>query len=228
MSGIVRFYRASIGKKVIMAVTGIILSAYVFVHMIGNLKVFAGAEALNHYAEWLREGMGEPILMPYQGLWIARIVLLVAVGLHVVTGVQLWLMARAGKPVGYTQKKVVPATYLAQMMRLGGILIGLFIVYHILHFTTGSALPEFVYGDVYHNVIVGFRNPLASLFYLAALAALGVHLFHGDWSLFQTLGLNNRKYDMVWRAVSAFIAVAVVIGNALIPIAVLAGFLTLT
>jgi succinate dehydrogenase / fumarate reductase, cytochrome b subunit len=224
-TGILSLYRSTIGKKVVMALTGLILTAYVFVHMIGNLKVFAGAEKLDHYAEWLRLDMGYPLLASYQGLWFVRIILLAAVSLHVISALQLWAAANAGRSVGYRQKKKSYAVYLGQMMRLGGIAIGFFIVYHLLHLTTGTIHPEFVYGAVYHNVISGFQNTLVSAFYIAALVALGVHILHGIWSMFQTLGLNNRLYDAAWRTVALLVTLAILVGDISIPVAVLAGWL---
>lgn len=225
MTGVLSVYRTSIGKKVVMAVTGFILTVFVFFHMLGNLKVYAGAEKLNHYAEWLKLEMGAPILLPMQGLWIARVVLLLALILHIVAASQLTLMAWSGRPVGYKQSKVSPTMYLANMMRLGGVVVLFFIIYHILHFTTGTVLPGFEPSDVYQNLIRGFQFIPASAAYIIALVALGVHIFHGGWSLFQTLGLNNRRYKMMWRTLAALVAAAIMVGNISIPLAVLAGYI---
>lgn len=225
MSAVQLIYRTSIGKKVIMAVTGLILAGYVFVHMLGNLKIYLGAESLNHYAEWLRE-VGAPFFFHTQALWLVRIVLLVAVGLHILTALQLWGMANAARSAPYDERKPSASLYIGQMMRLGGLAIAFFVFYHIMHFTTGTFHPTFVPGEVYYNVVSGFQMPLVSLFYIAALVALGVHMLHGIWSMFQSVGLNNRRYSLIWRWVAALVTAAVLIGNISIPVAVLAGWIS--
>ncbi len=227
MTGVMTFYRTSIGKKVVMALTGLFMIVFVVGHMVGNLKIYLpdnGAH-INHYGEFLRT-MGEPLLVEMQALWMFRIVMIAALVLHVLSAFQLWGAAQSARSSGYTQKKSSAAVYTAQMMRLGGIAIGLFIILHVLHLTIGLH-PNFIHGEVYHNVITGFQNPLVSVGYIAAMVALGLHIFHGGWSMFQTVGLNNRDWKMTWRTIAALIATAVMIGNISIPIAVLAGILSL-
>ena len=231
MAAVMTLYRSSIGKKAVMALTGFILFAFVFVHMVGNLKIYTGAEHLNAYAGFLRD-VGEPVFPRESLLWIARIVLLVAVGLHILMAYQLTRIDWAGRPIRYANKGYVQATYASRTMRWGGIIILLFIIYHILHFTLGKVgyapgvyLPEDPNTgfQVYQNVVNGFKVWPVSLFYILAMGALGLHLYHGVWSMFQTLGLNNSVYNPFWRWFAVVFAALIFIGNVSIPIAVLAG-----
>jgi succinate dehydrogenase / fumarate reductase cytochrome b subunit len=236
MTGVMTLYRSTIGKKAIMAVTGVILLGFVFVHMWGNLKVFAGAEELNVYAVHLRE-LGKPIFSYGQVLWIFRVVLLAAVGLHIWSGVSLWMRASEGRPVGYDKLKGVQPVdrYASYTMRWGGIVIALFIIFHLLHFTFGAVgygwgNGEFVHPEggaysVYENVINGFQVPLVSLFYMLAMLALGLHIYHGSWSLFQTLGWNNTGYSGFIRSLAMLFALVIVVGNISMPLAVMLGFI---
>lgn len=226
-------YRTSIGKKVVMAVTGIILVGFVVTHMVGNLKVFLGAEAINAYAGFLRD-VGEPLVPRETMLWIARLVLLASVVLHIVAATQLTLQDRASRPQRYAVHKPVQATYASRTMRWGGIIVLLFIIYHILHLTFGAvgfAPGQYLHEDpnngfqVYQNVVNGFKVWPVSLFYIIAMAAVGMHLYHGVWSMFQTLGLNNAKYNRMLRGLAMITALAVFLGNISIPIAVLTGIL---
>ena len=217
-------YQSSIGKKFIMAITGFILFGFVLVHMWGNLHIFQGREKINAYGVFLRV-VGEPFFADEQVLWLVRIVLLLSVVLHVAAAYQLTRMDLAGRPVGYAMRKNVANGYAARTMRWGGVIIALFIVYHILHFTTGTLHPRFVHGDIYNNMVIGFSNPLVSAFYILAMIALGLHLYHGVWSMFQTLGLNNKRWNSLLRGFATIFAVLVVVGNVSVPVAVLAGFL---
>jgi succinate dehydrogenase / fumarate reductase cytochrome b subunit len=215
------FLRSSLGLKIVMALTGLVLFGFVVGHMIGNLQVYMGAEALNAYAVFLRAfGHGA-------GLWIARAVLLVSVVLHIWSAWRLTRMNNAARPVGYRERVYREATYASRTMRWSGVILLLFIVYHLMHFTFGvrAVHPQFVHGDVYHNLITGFQNPLVSMFYIAAMLALGLHLYHGAWSFLQTLGLSHPRYNHLRHAVATFITVVVVAGNISFPAAVLAGFL---
>ncbi len=225
MAPALALYRTSVGKKVVMALTGLILVGFVVAHMLGNLKVFTGGEHLNEYAEFLRT-VGAPALPYGMALWIARIVLLVSVVLHIVAATQLTLQDRAGRPQRYAYHKKQAATYASLTMRWGGVIILLFVIYHILHFTTGTAHQNYIHGDVYHNVVSGFQVWYVSVIYIIAMVALGAHLYHGVWSMFQTLGLNNQTWNGVLRGIAVLTALAVVIGNIALPVAVLAGFLT--
>lgn len=217
------FYRSDLGKKATMAVTGIILFGFVLVHMLGNLKLYQGPEKLNGYAHWLRE-VGSPVL-PHSGLlWIARLVLLGAVLLHVTAATQLTLKNLRARPHGYRQRAAIQSTYAARTARWSGLLIALYVVYHLAHLTWGSAHPSFVAGDVYGNVVAGFQIWWVSLIYMVAQIGLGFHLYHGLWSLFQTLGWWQPEGDADWRRQFAGVfAWVVTLGNLSFPLAVLSG-----
>lgn len=225
MVGALTLYQTSIGKKIVMAVTGLILFGYVFVHMYGNLHVYEGRQRLNDYAVWLRE-MGYPLL-PYEGgLWIVRIILLVSLVLHIWAAWQVTRQDWASRPIGYGVKKDIAATYAARTMRWSGVILALFVVYHILHFTTGTLYVEasFNRADVYGNVVNGFRNPIVSLVYIVAMLALAFHIHHGIWSMAQTLGWRNGVNNDLWRGFATVMAIVIAGGNISIPLAVLAGF----
>jgi succinate dehydrogenase / fumarate reductase, cytochrome b subunit len=216
-------YRSSIGKKFVMATTGIILFGFVFAHMVGNLKVFQGEQKLNAYAEFLRE-VGNPLFGHGQLLWIVRLVLLVSVFFHILSAYQLTRMSTTSRPVRYHSRKTVQASFASRTMRWGGVIIALFVIYHLLHFTFGAAHPEFQRENVYRNVVSGFQVWYVSVFYIAAMVALGLHLFHGLWSMWQTLGLSNRRVDGFYRGFATLFAALVVLGNISVPLAVLAGW----
>ena len=219
------FYRSDVGKKAVMAVTGIMLFGFVLGHMAGNMKLYLGAENLNHYAEWLRE-IGQPLL-PHGGLlWIARVVLVVAVGLHIQSAVLLTMKSRRARPQDYKNRNTVQATYASRTVRWGGVIIALFVVYHLAHFTFGPAWAhhDFIPGDVYHNVVAGFSVWWVSAFYIVANLALGLHLYHGLWSMFQSLGWYTAANPHDWRRRFAQVfAIVIVAGNISFPLAVLSG-----
>lgn len=207
----------TIGKKAIMAVTGVVLVGFVIGHMIGNLNAYAGREAFNAYAAFLHSMPGL--------LWVARIVLLASVGLHIWAAVSLVRQNRAARPVRYQVQQHQVTSYAARVMPLGGLILALFIVFHLLHLTTGHLAPGEFRGwqDAYHNFVVGFQNPAISGIYVIANACLGLHLYHGVWSMLQTLGLNHPRYN-IWRKRAALaVAVGVAGLNLSFPIAVLAG-----
>jgi succinate dehydrogenase / fumarate reductase, cytochrome b subunit len=212
-----RFLGSSIGKKVVMAVTGFALFGFVVAHMLGNLQVYLGPAALNDYAEALRH---YPAL-----LWAARIGLLVAAALHVWAAYSLTMMNRAARPEDYRAKEHRESTYASRTMRWSGVFLLLFVVYHLMHMTWGNAHPDFIPGDVYHNFIVGFRPVLVSVVYVVAMLALGLHLYHGVWSSLQTLGLSHPRYNHLRHAFATLITAVVVVGNISMPVAVLAGWL---
>jgi succinate dehydrogenase / fumarate reductase cytochrome b subunit len=225
MAAALTLYRSTIGKKAIMAITGVILYGFVFVHMIGNLKIFEGREGFNHYSEFLRV-VGEPALPAGTILWIIRIVLLVSLVLHVTAAIQLTRIDTAGRPQAYKKVRRKQASFASMTLRYGGAAIFFFVVYHLMHFTIGTAHPDFVYGDVYNNVIVGFTSqPAVAGVYILAVAALGMHLYHGVWSALQTLGLNNRRNDGLFRAIAALSGVGLFIGFATVPVVVLLGII---
>ena len=210
-----RLLQSSIGLKLIMALTGVILSGFVLGHMVGNLKVFEGSEAINAYGRLLRF---EPAL-----LWAVRFGLLGAVGLHIWAWLQLLRVNLAARPVGYRQKTNKEADYASLSMRFTGPLLLAFIVFHILHLTTGTVHPDFKEGDVYHNLVVGLKVVPVALFYLAAMAALGLHLRHGIWSLFQTLGASQAKEHSFGRGFATVFTLVVVLGFAAIPLCIVTG-----
>jgi succinate dehydrogenase / fumarate reductase cytochrome b subunit len=210
--------------KVAMAVTGFVLYGFVLLHMWGNLKVYAGREYLNHYSEFLRD-VGAPFFGHEQALWILRLVLLVAVVIHFYSAAVLTLRDRASRPVGYAVKRDQAANFASRTMIWGGLIVAFFVIFHLLDLTTGTVNPNFKAGDPYNNMIASFRVAPVAVFYIVAVAALGVHLFHGVWSMFQTIGWNGPKIDKVWRGLAVLTAVAFVIGNASIPVAVLAGLI---
>jgi len=213
----VGFYRSMVGRKAIVAVTGAMLFAYLVAHLIGNLQILAGPHRINAYAHLLHS---QPAL-----LWAARLALLAAAGLHAVATVQLWFENRAARPIRYQKPDTVQATLASRTMIVSGPLIAVFVVYHILHFTTGTVHPRFVDLNVYNNVVAGFQNPAASGFYIIIMALIGLHLYHGIASMFQSLGLNHPRYTPLIKRAAAVLAVAIAGGNIFIPVAVLAGII---
>jgi succinate dehydrogenase / fumarate reductase cytochrome b subunit len=212
-----RLLRTTIGLKITMALTGVILSLFVLGHMAGNLQAFQGAEALNDYAKLLRK---EPAL-----LWAVRLGLLAAVVLHVWAFLVLAGKNRQARDVGYRQVTHRESSFASRSMKLTGPLLLAFIIYHILHMTTGTVHPRFEEGSVYHNLITGLQVVPVAVFYLVGLAALGFHLWHGVWSTFQTLGASQPRYRSLGRRFATGFTLVVVLGFAAIPLAVLAGVL---
>lgn len=211
------FFRSSIGKKVLMAASGAVLFGFVIAHMLGNLQVYLGPDVFNGYAEKLRR------LGPL--LWAMRAGLLGAVVLHIWSAYSVTRMSWTARPAGYREREARESTYASRTMRWGGVVLLLFIVYHLMHLTLGNAHPDFVTGDVFHNFVVGFQSPVVSGSYIAAMAALGLHLYHGVWSMMQTVGLSHPRYDHLRHALATLIAVVVVAGNVSFPVAVLTGFI---
>jgi succinate dehydrogenase / fumarate reductase cytochrome b subunit len=214
----------TVGKKILMAVTGVVYVGFVIAHMVGNLKVYQGAEHFNQYAEGLRT-VGAPFFGHGQLLWIARIILIISIFIHITMAAQLTLRSRAARKVGYTRYDSLVFSYASRTMLWGGIVILLFIIYHLLHFTFGTVHPNFIPGDAYHNFVTGFQQWPVSIVYIAAMIPLGLHLYHGVWSAFQTLGANNPRYNRYRRPLAAAIALVVVLANISFPLAVLAGVL---
>lgn len=214
-TAVMRFRSTSVGKKAVMAVTGVIVFGFVLGHMVGNLQIYAGPDKLNAYAAFLQGNRGL--------LWAVRLTLLTAVFLHILSAAQLWLQARRARPLAYRRQELVATTYAARTMVVGGPIILGFVVYHLAHLTTGHAHSSFVTGDVYANVVAGFRVWWVSAVYIVANLLVGLHLYHGIWSLLQTLGASHPRFDP-WRkrAATAF-ALAVTIGNVSFPVSVLTG-----
>lgn len=212
------FWNSTIGRKIVMAVTGLILFGFVLGHLAGNLQLYLGAEAINAYGVFLRH------LLHGAGIWIARGGLLVAVVLHIWAATSLTLTSRAARPVAYRRWEPRESTYASRTMRWGGVIVLLFVIYHLMHFTFGNVHPSFVDGDIYHNMVAGFQVPWVSGFYILAMLCLGLHLRHGLWSMFQTLGVSHPRYERYAKGFAALFSAVVVLGNVSFPIAVLAGW----
>jgi succinate dehydrogenase / fumarate reductase cytochrome b subunit len=214
--------RTLVGQKAVMAVTGMLLIVFVVGHLVGNLKVFQGPEHFNAYAEGLRT-LGAPFFGRGQFLWLVRIALLAALLLHLWSALRVTLASRAARPTGYRDLTLVYTTWGARSMRVGGVLLLGYLVYHLLDLTFGSANPAFVAGDAYGNLVASFQRVPVALAYMAAMAVLGLHLYHGVWSGLQTLGLHTAPTDRLRRGFAAGFAGLIVAGYASIPLAVLAG-----
>lgn len=210
-----RFYQTTVGKKAIMAITGLILFAFILGHLAGNLQVFEGAAKFDNYAVFLRS-------LP-AALWSARIVLLISVTLHIVTTVQLALLGKSARAVSYVKKDNAAASYASRTMYWSGPIVGAFIVYHLAQFTfliTGPVQE----GRPYDNVVSSFQQWPISLFYVIAMILLGMHLSHGIWSMFQSLGITSPTRTPYIKRAAMFIALVITLGFISIPVAVLAGF----
>jgi succinate dehydrogenase / fumarate reductase cytochrome b subunit len=205
--------------KFVMAVTGTVFLLYLVAHMLGNLKIFFGEQALNTYASWLRE-IGEPALPGEGMLWLIRVVLLVALAAHIVAATMLALRARRARPVKYAHRRPVSTSYASRTMRWGGVIILLFVIYHILDLTTGTVNPNGVPGEVYDNVVADFSRWYITLAYTVAMIALGFHVRHGVWSALQTLGRSSGPYQMRYKAIALVFAVVLTAGFLAVPFAV--------
>lgn len=207
-----------VGKKVVMGVTGVIGIGFVILHSLGNLLIFQGSTALNAYSRFLKSSA--------ELLWALRITLIVAVTLHVIAAVQLTRQSRAARPTGYVKHESQVATVASRTMRWGGVLLLVFIVFHILHFTTGTIRPAGVFSneDVYANVVSSFRIWWVALFYVVAMIALGFHLFHGAWSSMRSIGVSPPSPRPLHRRLSLLIAVLVWAAFTAVPVAVFTGF----
>jgi succinate dehydrogenase / fumarate reductase cytochrome b subunit len=223
MLRIVNLYRCSVGKKIVMAVTGAIFLLFVIGHLLGNLKIYQGADKFNAYAEFLRE-VGSPAL-PHTGvLWIARVVLLAAVAAHMISAAQLTLASWKARGRPYQKQEHIAFSYASYTMRWGGVVVALYVLYHLLHLTWGKVHPNFMPNSAYHNVVAGFQVWWVSLTYIVVMAPLGLHIYHGIWSAMQTLGINNPSYNTWRRPAAAFVALAIAAGYISIPVSVLTGF----
>jgi succinate dehydrogenase / fumarate reductase cytochrome b subunit len=212
MSRVAALWDSSVGKKAVMAVTGLMLVAYLITHVLANLLVFAGPDRINAYAAMLHATGGV--------LWAARLVLLVAVVLHIVAATQLALRRQAARPVGYAAGREPQVSTLAsRTIRWGGALLLVFIIFHILHFTIGTVHPAFIELNPYHNVATGFRNPLVALFYLVAMAALGFHLYHGVWSSGRSLGVSPPSPNPLRRTAALVLGGFIWLGFTVIVVA---------
>jgi succinate dehydrogenase / fumarate reductase cytochrome b subunit len=215
MSALGGWWHSSVGKKQVMGVTGLLLLAWVTLHMIGNLQAFRGAASINHYAELLQGATGP--------LWLMRGGLLAALVLHLVAAAQLTRRSLAARPVAYAMRESQVSTAAARTMRVGGALLLGFIVIHLMTFTTGQLHPDFVREDVYHNLLVVFRSPFKVAFYALVMLALGLHVFHGAWSSFRSLGATRPGPEPLRRRAALVWALVVALGFVAVPLAVLAG-----
>jgi succinate dehydrogenase / fumarate reductase, cytochrome b subunit len=222
------FYRSTLGKKVVVAITGLMMIGFVVGHMLGNLKAFAGFDssnvaALDNYAHHLRMLMAD-LVGEGNFLWLARGGLLGALVLHVVTVAQLTALNKSSRPVGYAKHSYKSSTVASRSMAYGGLILLLFIVFHILHFTTGHLHTDgFIHGQVYANVHSAFQHLWLVAVYTIAMSALGLHLFHGTWSVFQTLGFDNPDRNASLRMAATGLAVVVVLGFIAVPITMFMG-----
>jgi succinate dehydrogenase / fumarate reductase cytochrome b subunit len=212
------FWMSTVGKKVLMALSGIILFAYVIAHMLGNMQIYMGSEVIKRYAEFLHSNEGL--------LWTARIVLLAAVLVHAVAGIQLWARKREARPIPYRNKENIQATPASRTMIWTGVIIAVFVVYHVFDLTVGSAhAGQYRELDPAFNITQGFAYFPAALAYIVAMVALGFHLWHGVYSMFGTLGLDSARYMAGVRRVAAFLATVIALANISVPLAVLTGLL---
>src|SRR4051812_39715933 len=223
---LVQFYRSTIGKKIIMAVTGLIGIGFVVGHMAGNLQAFVGRDKLNAYGALLHGPLAEL-------LWLVRLVLIAAIVLHVLIAYQLTMRSRAARPVGYQQRQPRVSTWAARTMRWGGVVLLVFIVLHILHFTTGQVDPASWHErldaagrrDVYGNLVASFRIWWVAAFYVLAMIFLGLHLYHGAWSSVRTLGYAKPSPHPLHRRIALVVAAVIWLGFTIVPLGVLAGFI---
>jgi succinate dehydrogenase / fumarate reductase cytochrome b subunit len=198
-----------------MALTGLILSGFLVLHMLGNLQVFLGREVMNHYAETLHANQGL--------LWTARSILLLSVILHAWAAVQLTAVKAAARPVGYVKPGNVQGSIGSRTMMLSGPVIGLFVIGHLLHLTTGTIHPQFVELHAYENVVNAFSNPIASALYVVAMILVGFHLSHGMWSMFQSMGFSHPRYTPLLKKFAAIFSWILIVGFIAVPISVMAG-----
>jgi succinate dehydrogenase / fumarate reductase cytochrome b subunit len=227
VTNIAAFHRSSVGRKMIVAVTGVILILFVIGHLLGNLQIFLGPEWINGYAEHLRD------LGPL--LWVIRVFLLVVVIAHIYYTVRLAIENRRARPERYRRRDIVKATFASRTMVMSGLILLAFIVYHLLHFTVRTTDPRFAtlpkdplgHYDVYSMMILGFQSPLVSGFYILGMFLLALHLSHGSSSFFQSLGLNNQKLTPRLARAGRVLAWLIFLGYSVIPAAVLFGWVKL-
>ena len=210
------FFSSTVGKKAVMAVSGCILFLFVIGHLIGNLQIYEGPEKLNRYAALLHSMPGL--------LWAVRITLLAMVALHIWSAVQLALRNWDARPAGYKKKKSTESTYASRTMYWSGPIILAFVIYHLLDFTYGTVNPHFVTGSVYANVVASFHVIPVAVFYIVAMILLCLHLYHGAWSMFQSLGIAHPRYTPMLKRGATAAAILIAAGNISIPVSVLAGW----
>jgi len=225
IGALLTLWSSSIGKKAVMSLTGIVMMTFVLVHTYGTLKIFKGEQVFNDYAVWLRE-VGYPFLPHGGALWITRIGLLGAVSLHMLAAWQVTRRSWAARPTRYKEVEPLQSTFASRTIRWGGVVIALFVLYHVLHFTVGVVgygAGQYSPASVYRNVVVGFSVWYVSAFYILAQLFLGLHWYHGGWSILHTLGVATAWGDRVYAAAGGLIALGVTLGNISVPVAVLTG-----
>jgi succinate dehydrogenase / fumarate reductase, cytochrome b subunit len=223
---LVRFWKSAVGKKWVMAVSGIILLGYVLAHMVGNLKVFLGMTQINRYADWLRT-LGEPALPRTVVLWTLRVVLIAAFVFHILAAYQLTRMNQKARPVKYQSRRdYVAANFASRTMRWTGVIILLFLAFHLADLTWGAANSHFVRGDPYDNMFNSFESVPVAIIYIVANIALAIHIFHGAWSMFQSLGWNNPRWNIWRRYFAVAFAVVIGVGNVSMPLLITTGVVT--
>jgi succinate dehydrogenase / fumarate reductase cytochrome b subunit len=216
-------YASDLQKKYVMAVTGVVLMGFVLVHMAGNLKLYLGASSLDHYSAWLRTA-GEPVLPREVLLWLVRVTLLGAVILHLDAAFRLARSSRRARPTPYAAPRTyVAADFASRTMRWTGPIVLLFVVFHLLDLTWGTANPRFAEGHPYENVVASFERAPVAIAYVIANLALAFHLYHGAWSLFQSLGVGGHGTRAATRRFAIGYAALVAVGNVSFPIAVVTG-----
>ncbi len=215
---------SSVFKKIVMAVSGIIMVLYLIAHVVGNLKAFSGRDAFNDYSAWIRT-VGNPAVPGETTLWIIRIVLLAAVVAHFWAAISLWRQAKRARPQAYVTKKSVAQSYASRTMRWGGVIVLLFIIWHILDLTTGTVNPEGHDTTPYDRLVASFSNPLSTAFYAIAVILLGMHLRHGIWSATQTLGQSNRRRERTVSLFALAFSTVLTLGFLLVPFSVLFGII---
>lgn len=210
-------YSSSVAKKLVLAATGALLFLFVVFHLLGNLLIFAGRDAVNAYAALLKS-------VP-EVLWTARLVLLASVSFHILCAVQVTIANWVARPVGYTFRRDVETSYAARTMIFSGPLILLYVIYHLMMFTFLTTGPGYSPTDVYANVVAAFQVPTIAVVYVIAMLALGIHLYHGVWSMLHSLGISNPRYQRLRRILSPAVAGLITLGYVAIPISVLTGIL---
>ena len=212
---VARFYESTIGKKAVMAATGLILFGFLIAHMLGNLQIFLGRAVMNHYAETLH---GNPGL-----LWTARTILLVSVVLHIWASIPLALLKKKARPVAYVKRANVQSSFASRTMMWSGPIIAAFVVFHLLHLTTGTLHPNFAKLDAYNNLVTGFKVIPAAIAYIVAMVLIGMHLSHGIWSMFQSIGFSHPRYTPMIKKFSAVFSWILVGGFIAVPLSIMLG-----
>jgi succinate dehydrogenase / fumarate reductase cytochrome b subunit len=220
---LVRFWKSAVGKKWLMAVSGIVLLGYVLAHMVGTLKLFLGQEQINRYADWLRT-LGEPAFPRTVVLWGMRSVLIVAFCVHILSAYQLTRMNRRARPVKYqSPRDYAAANFASRTMRWTGVIVALFVIFHLLDQTWGPVNNHFVRGDPYHNMYDSFQRVPVAIAYIVANLALGIHIFHGAWAMFNSLGVNNPRFNPWKRYFAGGFATVITLGYVSIPLLIVTG-----